>query len=164
MENSASYRQVILYTGNIILFFVLLGCGQNSKINTTETENAIVIATEYYTVKIQKKGFRYGFKHPDGKAIVEAHPVSGLQISRSNKPLSNIESTKLIDNSDQQVSLLVTTADGIEAVVTLRLLSHSLKLKIDPQKKGKYNIMARTTGLSPSYGLGDHAAFGSGEW
>lgn len=143
---------------------VFVTCSQESDISTKETDETVVINTENYTVEIRKEGFRYRFKKPDGSGIAEAHPVSGLQISRSGDPLSNIESTKFTGNSEDQIRFLVTTAKGLEAVVMLKVFSHSIKFQVDPKEKGEYNITARTSGITPSYGLADHAAFGGGEW
>ncbi|MFH5884504.1 TIM-barrel domain-containing protein [Halalkalibaculum sp. DA3122] len=162
MKKSVYHRwRVLFVTVALLIFF--WGCGQESDISTRQTDEAVIISTENYSVEIQKEGFRYGFKQADGSEIAKPHPVSGLQISRSGEQLSNIESTKFIGNSKDQVSLLVTNTEGLEAVVTMWTLPNAVKLQVEPKEEGSYNIAARTRGLSPSYGLGDHAAFGGGE-
>ncbi|MDX1638585.1 MAG: glycoside hydrolase family 31 protein, partial [Balneolaceae bacterium] len=158
------YQRWSLLVVYMALLFVFMACSHDPDIRVTETDDTVVINTENYTVEIEKEGFRYRFKRPGGSPIAEAHPVAGLQMSRSGDPLSNIQSTKLIGNSNDQVSLLVNTSGGVEAVVKLWTHPHSIKLQVSPKEEGSYNVTARTSGLSPSFGLGDHAAFGGGEW
>ncbi|WP_139240399.1 TIM-barrel domain-containing protein [Fodinibius roseus] len=165
MANSIFYRRRILSVlGGMVLLYIISGCSLKSEIDTRETEAAVYISTANYNLDIQKKGFRYSFKKPDGTLIAESHPVSGLLMHRSDTLLANIESTKLIDSAEEHINLLVTAENGLRAVVTLWPLPHSIKFQVRPEKKGKYSIAARTAGLTPSFGLGDHAAFGDGEW
>lgn len=149
---------------SVVLLFAFGGCSQGSDVSTRETDETVIINTENYSLEIQKEGFRFGLKRPDGSFIVDAHPVSGLMISQSGNPLSNIKSTKLIDDPENKINLSVTTEDGIEGVITLSPFHNYIKLQIKPDNEGNYSIATRTAGLTPSYGLGDHAAFGGGEW
>ncbi len=161
MKNLTIYWKMMLSSWSLLVLLILLGCAPKSKVNTTETEDSIVINTENYTVEIQKEGFRYKFIRQNGKIIADAHSISGIQLGESDSSVSEVHSTELINQSEDTISFLITTKGGIEADVTLNFLQHAVKMQVQPKEEGNYNINVRTGGVYPAFGLGDHAAFGS---
>jgi alpha-glucosidase (family GH31 glycosyl hydrolase) len=160
-----AYSNLLMKSAFIFLFLLIsYGCQDKKKHAVTEDINSVIVETENYIIEIQKEGFKYEFKNVNNEIIAEPHPISGLQIGQSDSHLSNVETTELIDKTEDEVSFLVTTAEGVKADVTMHLHEYAVKLAVRPTESGKYNIMARTAGMSPSYGLADHAAFGGGEW
>ncbi len=124
--------------------------------------NKITIQTAQYFVQIQKKGFRFQLTQPDGKTIAPSHAISGLQIGRVGEPLADISSTQLRKEEPEFLELRVLTENKLAANVIIRPLRHGLKMEIEPLADGEYSIIARTGGLTPAYGMGDHAARGEG--
>lgn len=132
---------------------------------------AVTIATENYQIHIKKEGFRYRIQDADGAVMAPAHPESGLMIGKSaapSKPLekatSPVAKTTLKDTSGSGVGFTVQTKEGLKAEVRVRPEQRMARLSVRPREDGQYAIAVRTGGVSPSYGLADHAAFGSGSW
>ena len=154
-----------VFLGIITCFQLLLQrCSQHQLFEVTEQDDVVSITTENYSFHIRKAGFQYAFQHPGGEGITAAHPVSGIQIGREEQALEDVASTILISQENESVRFEVATASGIKASIDIQLQPHALKMQIQPEAEGKYNIIARTGGVSPAYGLADHAAFGDGTW
>ncbi len=138
---------------------------QNPK-NTvvTETDQSVIITTENYIVEIEKQGFRYEFRQPDGKIVAPAHPHSGIQIGLEDQPVSNVVQTRLLEQKANHVRFEVETDDGVRAEILLTPEDYAVKMQVTPVDKGKYTIIGRTAGLGPAYGMADHAAYGGRSW
>lgn len=155
----------VLLIGLLCLITLLTqSCQPKEPFEVSELDDAVIATTENYVLHIQKTGFRYEFQHPDGTLIAAAHPVSGIQISKENEALSDIMSASLIGQEEDDLTFAVTTASGIKANIHLTLQPRFVKMAVQPEEEGSYNIIARTQGISPAYGLADHAAFGDGTW
>jgi hypothetical protein len=73
---------------------------------------------------------------------------------------SNIADCRLIYQKGHEALFNVTNDIGVEANVRFSLFDHYFKMSVqysDPSIRG--SIVARTKGLSPAYGLADHAGF-----
>ncbi len=112
----------------------------------------IRIATLNYQLAIQKQGFRYSFARADGSAIVAAHAASGLEFAGGAAVATQVKSA-----TAEKVSLEVTNEQGAKAAVELELAAHHVRFSIEAGAASK--IALRTAGLTPVYGLADHAAF-----
>ena len=152
------------YSISILLtvFFVGNVQGQSS-FEVQEQGDSVVITTAHYTCHIRKNGFRYAFRHPDGKRIAAAHPVSGIQIGQKQPP-ADVAKTQLLKQEKDHVSFAVETRMGTRATINLWPKPHALKIQVLPEEEAQYTIVGRTSGIGPVYGLADHAAFGEGEW
>ncbi len=151
------------YTYLVTIFLTILFMGKaqaQPSFDVREQGDTVVITTKYYTFHIQKKGFRYAFRQPNGKVIAAAHPVSGVQIGQEGQPPADVTETRLIKQEKDQVQFAVATKTGIKATVVLWPQTHTLKMQVSPEAEGQYTILGRTSGISPAYGLADHAAFG----
>ena len=143
----------------------LQSCEQNPR-NTvvTETDISVTITTENYIVEIEKQGFRYEFRQPDGTIIAPAHPHSGIQIGLEDQPVSNVVQTKLLERKADHVRFEVVTDDGVRAEILLTPEDYAVKMQVTPVEEGNYTIIGRTAGLVPAYGMADHAAYGGRSW
>ena len=139
-------------------------CKQQQSMEVQENDNEINITTENYQLNIIKTGFRFEFQHPQGEVIAGGHSESGIQIGRSDETISNIATTSLISQQNEQLVFQVETENGITANIDARIHPHSVKFSVTPDEDGDYTIIGRTMGISPAYGLADHAAFGDGTW
>ena len=152
-------------TALILLVSILLfQCTDPSTTALEETDDAFQFTNDNYQIHITKVGFRYEFRHPDGSVIAPAHAVSGIQIGLDGQTPANVTTTKLTEQNDSILVFSLTTDNDLQATLRLELQEHAVKMQIEPQGEDKYTIVARTQGVSPSYGLADQAAFGNGDW
>lgn len=147
----------------IFLVSLLTACQRDNLFEISEEENAVAITTANYQIKIDKEGFRYAIMKADGKEIAKAHKVSGLLISKNDNDPVQISRVELYTSDEDQVVFTVETQEGLKANVNLHLHAAYFKLAVSPQEEGKYFILARTSGISPAYGLADHGAQGNGK-
>ncbi len=63
----------------LIFGLIIFAISANAQV-VTEGKGSIIVNTENYTITIEKVGFRYEFRRPDGKVIASAHGQSGIQI------------------------------------------------------------------------------------
>ncbi|MCX7010580.1 MAG: hypothetical protein NTY53_25605, partial [Kiritimatiellaeota bacterium] len=117
-----------------------------------DKDGVISIVTPNYQRAIQKQGFRYSFAKADGSVIVATHASNGLEFSGGAALATQLKSA-----SADKVVLEVTNDQGVKAAVELELAAHHVRFSVTPATPGK--IVARTAGLTPVYGLADHAAF-----
>lgn len=143
----------------IAVFFTACAPG-NGSFEFTEEDDVFVLSTSNYRLRIEKNGFRYGFERPDGEVIVPPHTESGLQIGRQDEALSAVRQASLVERNDEGVVLEVETENGISARVQIQPGPDRVRLAVDPEQEGYYDIVGRTGGISPAYGLSDHAAYG----
>ncbi|WP_277477292.1 TIM-barrel domain-containing protein [Catalinimonas alkaloidigena] len=148
----------------LLLLSFAFACEQKTNERITENEDHILVNTENYQLVIQKGGFRYEISNASGEVLAAAHPLSGLQISADSLESGNVVSTQLSWESGDQLTFTVETENGLTADVNLSLAPHHFKLGVSPQQQGNYTIVARTQGVTPAYGLADHAAHGNGQW
>lgn len=159
------FSHFLIFVGILCSGILLIqGCQSKKPFEVREQNDAVVISTENYNLHISKEGFQYEFQHPDGEVIASHHPVSGIQIGKVGQPLADVESTRLISQANGHVQLEVITESGIKADINIWLQPHALKIHVRPKEEGQYNIIARTKGISPAYGLADHAAMGTKSW
>ena len=143
----------------LTVFFIGNVQGQPS-FKVQEQGDSVVITTAHYTCHIQKNGFRYAFRQPDGKRIAASHPVSGIQIGQKQPP-ADVAKTQLLKQEKDHVSFAVETKMGIRATINLWPKPHALKIQVLPDEENQYVIVGRTSGIGPAYGLADQAAFGN---
>lgn len=139
----------------MVLTFSLCLDGFASGFTVSETENTVEIRTERYTIKIVKQGFRYAFLHPSEEVWLDHHTSSGLVFLNSEAQKSN-----LLNTDDEKVTFKVTNTLGVTAHVVIEPKDTFVKMGIFLEGGGNIrgSVIARTSGLSPAYGLGDHAA------
>ena len=147
----------------VATIWLIQSCQQSDDTGLIETEKGFQISTENYQLVIQNEGFCYQFQQPDGEIIAAAHPESGILIGNENNLEPLQDATLILDAEDHYVFGARTQA-GNEVTVEIWSYPHAVKMKVHPEDEGEYAIMARTAGLSPAYGMGDHAAFGEGSW
>ena len=117
-----------------------------------DVNGVVTITTVSYRLEIQKQGFRYSFARPDGRLIVGAHAASGLEFAGRPAVDAVLHSQGQVD-----LSLEVTNDRGDHAAVRIEPMDHAVRFSVTAGIPGR--IVARTAGLSPAFGLGDHAAF-----
>ncbi|WP_312641241.1 hypothetical protein, partial [Hydrogenoanaerobacterium sp.] len=103
---------------------------------TTVTDNngTVTIATQNYTVRVAKNGFRYGFYRPDGSAIADMHPVSGIRFGKAGGTLYDAKGSTYIGLTGDIASFEVTNTNGTKADVQIELFEHYVRFAIAPQK------------------------------
>lgn len=115
----------------------------------------IVLRRTHYTLTIAPHGFRYALLRPDGRTLLPASPSAGLVLLKSP-----VVHTELLEKDSTHLRCRVTNDVGITATVDITLYAHYLRMAVafeDSLIRG--SIVARTGGLSPAYGLADHAGF-----
>lgn len=153
-------RFILCFCGAAVLMAGARGLVDAQEASVREDDSSIVAATPNYTLRIIKRGFRFGFELPDGKIIAPPHAASGLQIGAANSTRQDaVTTTALIPGSSpNQLKLRVSTGNDLTAVVTIALSEAYAKFSIRPEREGAYSIVARTGGVRPAFGLGDHGA------
>ena len=145
-----------------LVFICEWACQNPSQIQVKEDREKIRITSPNYHLEIQKSGFKFRFMKPEGEEIAPAHLVSGLQIAQAGGSWENIHSVQLLQSQNNSVKLEATSSQGLRATIELHLRPHAVQMAITPQREGEYHILARTGGMGPAYGMGDHAARGEG--
>lgn len=162
---------ILMYTyrlPHIVLYFLainivwLSSCHTNRSFQVEESDQNILISTTGYHLEIIKDGFQYQFSRPDGTVIAPFHASSGLLIGEYGEETNKIATTRLTGSGENTVSLEVASKDGLAAEVLIHPESGVLKMEIVPTQAGSYSLIARTGGIGPAYGMGDHAAVGEG--
>ncbi len=138
----------------LAVVFIASGCARLH----TPTGDPIALEGPAYRLVIHRQGFRYGFERPDGRVVAPPHPVSGLRFG-SVEP-EDAHTTEVLERAPASARLRVTTVGGKRAVVSVRLDTHTVRLRIMPEGEGPFVIDARTAALAPAYGLGDHGGYG----
>lgn len=118
-----------------------------------EQGGCVTVATGNYRIKILKEGFRYSFARPDGTIIAPAHPTCGLQFGGGNAV-----QTALVSTNAKRIQLAVTNDVGARAYVEIEPEEHHARFMVKPATDGR--IIARTGGVHPAFGLGDHGGRG----
>lgn len=115
-------------------------------------DDAIRVVAANYRLDIVKRGFRFGFSKPDGTVVAPPHASSGLAFAGGI-----VVETKLVKHDERGLALEVTNDKGKRATVDIEIGVHAARFSVKAEEHGK--ILARTGGLSPAFGLADHAAF-----
>ena len=124
-----------------------------SAFDVIETNSAISIRTPGYRIEITKQNFRYGFTRPDGKVIAPAHAEYGLEFGGGHAV-----DTKLRSSDAQRVVLEVTNDKSEHATVEIEPAAHHVRFSITQSLTNR--LLTRIGGISPAFGLADHAAIG----
>jgi len=156
--------RMIPFLSMILLPFVVVGEHAQGTFDVRQTQKSVTIMTDGYVMNVQKQGFRFGFQRLDGGMITPPHPESGLQIAREGEDLAPVTNADLKEVTKNKIAYQIHTDTGIMATVEVQPMPHAVKITVRPEKDGEYSILVRTSGLTPSYGLAEHAAFGGGAW
>jgi hypothetical protein len=119
----------------------------------------IVLDAAGYRVRIDPGGFRYGVERRDGTVIAAPHAESGLQIFKESGGGGAVVSTRDVNSTSRGLDATVRTRDGLEARASLTIDKTGFRISVRPAADGRYTIVARTSGVTPVFGLADHAAF-----
>lgn len=143
----------------IALFYLfnILIIGKSGACSFSNEDPVIVLKGTNYSVGVIRKGFRYSILNSEGKVLLESDPTSGLLLL--NSPVTD---SRLLSKSDSGAVFEVINNIGIKAQVNILLYDHYFKLSVNYKNnnlKIRGSIVARTQGLTPAYGLADHAAF-----
>jgi alpha-glucosidase (family GH31 glycosyl hydrolase) len=114
-----------------------------------KTDDGFRISTTNYVLRIQSEGFRHSFARPNGPVIAPPHSESGLVFAGS--PAAK---TQLKLNNETRVVFEVENQEGIPALLEIEPNQHFVRFSLSTSRKGR--ILARTGGIGPSFGLGDH--------
>lgn len=140
----------------LIFGLIIFAISANAQV-VTESKGSIIVNTENYTIAIEKVGFRYEFRRPDGKVIASAHGQSGIQIGSGPGILKDVIKTSYIGYENQILSFKVYTIEGVTADVKVDLQPNWARFSVEPEGKEKYSIIGRTGGITPAFGLADHS-------
>lgn len=154
------HSQWICFLCLVMGLIFLQSCQPQRGFSIREKTDSFFIATEHYGIDILKDGFRYSFVKPNGEVIAAAHVESGIQIGRNEQSLADIAESRLVKTGQDHLTFEAVSTTGIKTTISLWPKSHSVKLQIVPVNKDTYTIVGRTGGLTPAFGLADHAAWG----
>lgn len=146
----------------LAVLFLFQQCRPAGSFTVRDTGEQTEIGTEHYVLRIEKAGFKFQFLHPDGEVIAPAHSQSGLQIGKNGEEAADVKSAVLTREEEGLLEFTVETVAGVISTVSIRPQRHAVKIEVRPQPDGEYALIARTGGVGPAYGMGDHAAFGPG--
>lgn len=151
MKNSFYYKIIM------ILCFINVWMAKDSMATNYPGDDSVyLIKSSNYSIKIIRKGFRFSILNTDRSSpLLKEDEHSGLTLLHSN-----IADCRLIYKKGHEALFNVTNDIGVEANVRFSLFDHYFKMSVqysDPSIRG--SIVARTKGLSPAYGLADHAGF-----
>jgi len=141
----------------VIIFLLLIAaCRNHSNLKILEADDRYIINTPNYQLQIIKEGFRFSFSDGEGNVIVPAHEESGLLL------LEGVPSnTDLILETDNHLQFQVVTSKQDTFKVHLRIADNYVKLNVEPEsnpgRKGR--MIARTEGIGPAFGMGEHAGY-----
>ncbi|GMU23047.1 MAG: hypothetical protein AMXMBFR13_31310 [Phycisphaerae bacterium] len=121
-----------------------------------EEQDAVVLATANYRIRILKQGFRFNFLRPDGTVIAPAHAACGLQFAGSEAAL-----TTLISAGEGEPAVFeVNARTGGRAEVRVDAREHWVRFSVRVVDGGSGPIVLRTGWVGPAFGLGDHGGLG----
>src|SRR5699024_5143911 len=86
-------------------------------------------------------------------------PSTELQTMTKNR-IHDVKRISVVSRGEDSAILDVWNTAGDRARVEIQLYPNRIKFSVTPDKKGLYAILMRTQGISPAYGLSDHAAMG----
>lgn len=118
-----------------------------------ETNGIIIVATPIYRLEITKENFRYGISRPDGTVIAPPNAEFGLEFGGGHSVATALQSS-----APGRVLLEVTNDKGERARVEIEPSEHHARFSVTQSQTNR--ILARLGGISPAFGLADHAAFG----
>ena len=141
-----------LTVGLAFMFFFAAAtlCCFAEAVKVVEDRDSIRLVMSNYVVRIEKKGFRYGFSKPCGEVIAPPHAVSGLEYGGSDAV-----DTVLRDANDGRVWIEVTNSAGESADVEIHPSEHYIRFSFRPRTRTVGRILARMGGVGPAFGLGD---------
>jgi alpha-glucosidase (family GH31 glycosyl hydrolase) len=186
---AAISKRRILFPSLLIIFIWLLSSGfttnNNDEVNLKKSvfdfsvkkmKNSVKIITPNYIIQIRNEGFRYQLLRPDGTVITPEHAKSGIQyglindIDLNKKALELAEEMKgrtldviksiYVGKTVDAVNFKVTNQAGEVANVQIFPALNRVRFSVKPVNEGVYNIVARTGGTSPLFGLSDHGGLG----
>lgn len=146
-------------TKNGILFSALAALialqltARGAEFKAFEDATSIRVVASNYVIQIEKNGFRYGFGRPSGETIAPQHAVSGLEFGGS----AAVE-TKFRSADAGHVALDVVNKTGGHAEVLIRPADNYVQFSVTSRGGKAGQIVARTDGVTPAFGLGDLGA------
>lgn len=139
--------------GFLIAWLLANSIGLSAAFTVVETNDTIRLILPAYQLDIIKENFRYGFSRPDGTPIVMPNSEFGLEFGGGHST-----ATELVSQGPGQVLLKVT--NDRDQVATVEIQPHPDYARFRVRQSHPGRILARTGGISPAFGLADHAAFG----
>jgi alpha-glucosidase (family GH31 glycosyl hydrolase) len=133
--------------------FAFAGNASAAGFQLRDTNGVITVAMPGYRLEITKQNFRYGFTHPDGTVIAPANAEFGLEFGGGHSV-----DTTLRSSAPDKLTLEVTNDKGEHATVEIEPAEHHVRFSATQSQTNR--ILARIGGISPAFGLADHAAFG----
>ncbi len=119
-----------------------------------EEDSIIRVKAKNYQLEIRKNGFRYSILKTDGSVLLDAHEQSG--ITYLGVP---VVQSKLIGQDEHTLRFETINTLQVKGIVTITPSDRYCKMEIRiGDQRFSASITARTKGLSPVYGLSDHAA------
>ncbi|MBI5385405.1 MAG: hypothetical protein HZA90_12070 [Verrucomicrobia bacterium] len=137
----------------LVAGLIATGSGFAASFQVRDTNGVITVATPHYRLDIAKKDFRYGFTRPDGTVIAPPNAEFGLEFGGGRSV-----DTALRSSGPQTLTLEVTNDKGARATVEIEPSEHHVRFSVTQPQTNR--ILARLGGISPAFGLADHAAFG----
>ncbi|HAL45535.1 MAG TPA: hypothetical protein DCP47_06435, partial [Phycisphaerales bacterium] len=119
-----------------------------------DSGDTIAIEQDGVTLNIIKKGFRFSFSRDDGIVKTAPHRISGIQFGSAEKA-ADAESTEYLASYSNAHKFRVKTADGLSAIVTIKLSRCNAWFDILADTNEPIAITGRIAGATPGYGLSD---------
>jgi len=139
-----------------LMVVMLSGFGSYAAIFEVQDKNGVIIvSTPGYRLEITKEGFRYGIASNDGVVVTPPHRTSGLSFGGGQAV-----STVLVSSDSRLVVVQVMNDKGKRAEVVIEPAKNHIRFGITQSETNE--MIARIGGISPAFGLGDHAAIGRG--
>lgn len=96
-----------------------------------------MVNAQTYVIEIEKAGFKYSFKKPDGTVIAGGHQQSGIRYTApGGGTLFDAVSTELAGYDEEKVKMTVANAAGQHADVTIYPFATYAKFDISPRDDG----------------------------
>lgn len=152
VQDAARFFTPCMWRG-FLLTTVAMAVNSAFAFQVCDTNGVITIASTNYKIEITKQNFRYGFTRPDGTVIAPPNAEFGLEFGGGHSV-----DTTLRSPGPGKVLLEVTNDKGVRAAVEIEPAEHHARFSVTQSQTNR--ILARLGGISPAFGLADHAAFG----
>ncbi len=129
--------------------------GRAAVFEVSDSNGLIVVSMPGYRLGITKAAFRYGITRPDGSVIAPPHATSGLSFGGGQAVSAVLQSA----DADKLI-VQVTNDKGKAARVEIEPGENQIRFSISQSETNE--MVARLGGISPAFGLADHAALGRG--
>ena len=147
-------KSVFIFYASCIAALGVSAVAVQGDVLVREDDRHVQIADSTYQIRITKRGFRFAFTDVAGRIVAPEHAESGVTFLGS----AAVE-TEIDTKGTSAVSFVLTNRDRRRARLTIHLKGEYARFALtllDPPKNERPNIVLRTGGVRPAFGLADH--------